>query len=65
MEIVSKILQEEQLINKKQRTQALLLKPSTTDRLPSLTRASEKLLYYLDPIPPSATEERDTIVRGI
>ncbi|XP_030589922.1 cilia- and flagella-associated protein 74 isoform X2 [Archocentrus centrarchus] len=65
VEIVSKILQEEQLINKKQRKQALLPKPSTTDKFLSLRRASEMLPYYLDPIPPSATEERDTIIRDL
>ncbi|KAM9350311.1 cilia- and flagella-associated protein 74 [Symphorus nematophorus] len=63
VEIVAKILQEEQLVNSRKRQQARLPKPSTTDRFPSLGRASEKLLYYLDPSPPSVTEERPIVLR--
>ncbi|XP_045912230.1 cilia- and flagella-associated protein 74 isoform X3 [Micropterus dolomieu] len=61
VEIVSKILQEEQLVKSRQRHQALLLKPSATDKFTSLRRVREKLLYYLVPSPPSATEARATI----
>ncbi|XP_035511787.1 cilia- and flagella-associated protein 74 [Morone saxatilis] len=61
VEIVAKILQEEQLVKRRKRHQALLPKPSATDKFPSLGRAREKLLYYLDPSPPLAREERDTI----
>lgn len=65
VEIVSKILQEEQLTNRRQRKPALLLpKPSATEKFLSLRRASEKLPYYLDSVPPSAAEEKATIVRG-
>ncbi|XP_063321127.1 cilia- and flagella-associated protein 74 [Pelmatolapia mariae] len=64
VEIVSKILQEEQLTNRRQRKPALLLpKPSATEKFLSLRRASEKLPYYLDPVPPSAAEEKATIFR--
>ncbi|XP_044067515.1 cilia- and flagella-associated protein 74 isoform X4 [Siniperca chuatsi] len=63
VEIVSKILQEEQQVKSRKRHQALLLKPSATDKFPSLGKAREKLLYYLDPSPPLATEERATILR--
>ncbi|XP_005459922.1 cilia- and flagella-associated protein 74 isoform X3 [Oreochromis niloticus] len=64
VEIVSKILQEEQLTNRRQRKPALLLaKPSATEKFLSLRRASEKIPYYLDPVPPSAAEERATIFR--
>ncbi|XP_035863811.1 cilia- and flagella-associated protein 74 isoform X3 [Sander lucioperca] len=61
VEIVAKILQEEQLVKNRKRHQARLPKPTTTDKFPSLGRAREKLLYYLDPSPPSATEESATI----
>ncbi|XP_032377237.1 cilia- and flagella-associated protein 74 isoform X4 [Etheostoma spectabile] len=61
VEIVSKILQEEQLVKNRKRHQARLPKPTTTDKFPSLGRAREKLLYYLDPSPPSATRESATI----
>ncbi|XP_069550165.1 cilia- and flagella-associated protein 74 [Brachyistius frenatus] len=63
VEIVAKLLQEEQLIKSRKRKQALLLlpKPPTTDRFPSLRRAREKLLYDLEPIHTSATEERATV----
>ncbi|XP_035761439.1 cilia- and flagella-associated protein 74 [Neolamprologus brichardi] len=64
VEIVSKILQEEQLTNRRQRKPALLLpKPSATEKFLSLRRASEKLAYYLDSVPPSAAEEKATIFR--
>ncbi|XP_030278233.1 cilia- and flagella-associated protein 74 isoform X3 [Sparus aurata] len=59
--IAAKILEEEQLVNRRKRHQAVLPKPSTTDSFPSLGRAREKLLHYLDPSPQSATEERATI----
>ncbi|XP_073326821.1 cilia- and flagella-associated protein 74 isoform X2 [Pagrus major] len=61
VEIAAKILEEEQLVNRRKRHQAVLPKPSTTDSFPSLGRVREKLLHYLDPSPPSATEERATI----
>ncbi|XP_054465778.1 cilia- and flagella-associated protein 74 [Anoplopoma fimbria] len=61
VEIVAKILQEEQLVKGRKRHRAPLPKPSTTDKFPSLGRAREKLLHYLDPSPPPATEERATI----
>ncbi|XP_037629906.1 cilia- and flagella-associated protein 74 isoform X4 [Sebastes umbrosus] len=61
VEIVAKILQEEQLVKSRKRHQALQPKPSTTDKFSSLGRAREKLLYSLDPSPPSATEERATV----
>ncbi|XP_040915235.1 cilia- and flagella-associated protein 74 [Toxotes jaculatrix] len=56
--IVAKILQEEQLVKNRKRHQSKLPELSTTDKFPSLGRAREKLLYYLDPSPPAATEER-------
>lgn len=62
--IAAKILEEEQLVNRRKRHQAVLPKPSTTDSFPSLGRAREKLLRYLDPSPQSATKERATIVSG-
>ena len=62
VEIAAKILEEEQLVNRRKRRQAVLHKPSTTDSFPSLGRAREKLLHYLDPSPPSATKEKATIV---
>ncbi|XP_068589913.1 cilia- and flagella-associated protein 74 isoform X3 [Cebidichthys violaceus] len=63
VEIVEKMLQEGQLEKSRKRHQALLPKPSVTDKFPSLGRAREKLLRYLDPGPPSATEERATMLR--
>ncbi|XP_040009856.1 cilia- and flagella-associated protein 74 isoform X3 [Xiphias gladius] len=60
--IVAKILQEEQLVKNRERHQAKLPKLSTTGKFPSLGRAREKL-PYLCPTPPSATEERATILR--
>ncbi|XP_026187330.1 cilia- and flagella-associated protein 74 isoform X3 [Mastacembelus armatus] len=57
--IVEKILQEEQLVRSRQRHQLLLPKPS--NKFPSFGRAREKLLSYLDPRPPSATEEKTII----
>ncbi|XP_053173341.1 cilia- and flagella-associated protein 74 [Scomber japonicus] len=63
VEIVDKILKEEQLVKRRAKQQALLAKPSATDKISSQRRAREKLLYYLDPNPPSATEERATILR--
>ncbi|XP_067447707.1 cilia- and flagella-associated protein 74 isoform X2 [Thunnus thynnus] len=62
VEIVDKILKEEQLV-KRRTKQAMLPKPSATDKIPSRGRAREKLLYYLDPNTPSATEERATILK--
>ncbi|XP_034393240.1 cilia- and flagella-associated protein 74 [Cyclopterus lumpus] len=61
VEIVAKILQEEQLVKSRKRQQALLPKPSTGDKFPSLGRAREKLLRYLDPSSPPAAEERTTV----
>ncbi|XP_019132344.2 cilia- and flagella-associated protein 74 isoform X3 [Larimichthys crocea] len=61
VEIVAKILQEEQQVKSRKRHQAGVPKPLTTDRFPSLGKAGEKLLYYLDPHPPSASEERPMI----
>ncbi|KAM7404384.1 hypothetical protein PAMP_011732 [Pampus punctatissimus] len=61
MEIVDKILREEQLVKRRTKHQALLAKPSTTDKIQQ-GRAREKLLYYLDPNPPSTTEDRATIM---
>ncbi|XP_029292469.1 cilia- and flagella-associated protein 74 isoform X3 [Cottoperca gobio] len=62
-EIVAKILQEGQLVKSRKRHQPLLPKPSTTDKFPLLGRVRENLLYYLDPIPPAATEGRATVLR--
>uniref|UniRef100_A0AAQ6IMB2 Cilia- and flagella-associated protein 74 n=1 Tax=Anabas testudineus TaxID=64144 RepID=A0AAQ6IMB2_ANATE len=56
--IVAKILQEEQLVKSRKRHQVLLPKPPITDKFPSLERAKEKLQYYLDLSPTSATEKR-------
>ncbi|KAE8293192.1 Cilia- and flagella-associated protein 74 [Larimichthys crocea] len=61
VEIVAKILQEEQQVKSRKRHQAGVPKPLTTDRFPSLGKAGETLLYYLDPHPPSASEERPMI----
>nr|XP_046252850.1 cilia- and flagella-associated protein 74 isoform X2 [Scatophagus argus] len=63
VEIVAKILQEEQLVKSRKRHQALLPKLSTTRRFPSLGTVREKLLYDLEPCPPSATEKRPIILR--
>ncbi|XP_070696380.1 cilia- and flagella-associated protein 74 [Pempheris klunzingeri] len=63
VEIVAKILQEEQLVKSRKRHQTLLPKPSNTDKFPSLGRAREKLLHYLDPSPPPEREERATTLR--
>ncbi|XP_068454495.1 cilia- and flagella-associated protein 74 isoform X2 [Clinocottus analis] len=60
VEIVAKILQEEQLVKSRNRHQALLPKPSTADKFPSLGRVTEKLLRNLDPSPPS--EESATVL---
>lgn len=64
MAIVAKILQEEQLVKSRRRQQEKLPKLSTTDQFPSLGRMREKLLYYLDPNPRPASEERATAVSG-
>nr|XP_020468130.1 cilia- and flagella-associated protein 74 isoform X2 [Monopterus albus] len=61
--IMAKILQEEQLVKSRKKHQVLLPKPSATDKLPSVGRTKEKLLYYLDASPPSATEEKATTLR--
>lgn len=61
---MAKILQEEQQVKSRKRHQAGVPKPLTTDRFPSLGKARETLLYYLDPHPPSASEERPMIVSG-
>uniref|UniRef100_UPI0037E86F41 cilia- and flagella-associated protein 74 n=1 Tax=Semicossyphus pulcher TaxID=241346 RepID=UPI0037E86F41 len=58
VEIVAKILQEEQLVKSRKKHQALLPKPSTYDKIPSRDGAREKLLYYLDLRSSSAPEER-------
>ncbi|XP_062419540.1 cilia- and flagella-associated protein 74 [Pungitius pungitius] len=60
VEIVAKILQEEQQVKSRKRHQALLPKPSTCDKTPRAGRAGEELLRYLAPRPPSAPEERAT-----
>ncbi|XP_041859968.1 cilia- and flagella-associated protein 74 [Melanotaenia boesemani] len=54
VEIVAKLLQEEQLIKNRTIKQTLPLKPSTTDKFPLLKRERESLLYHLDPITPAA-----------
>ncbi|XP_017266687.2 cilia- and flagella-associated protein 74 isoform X2 [Kryptolebias marmoratus] len=59
--IVTKILQEEQLMKSRTKNQALPLKPSTSNKFSSLRRKRERLLYYLDPFPPSVAEETATI----
>ncbi|XP_071331418.1 cilia- and flagella-associated protein 74 isoform X2 [Trachinotus anak] len=61
--IVAKILQEEQLLKSRRIHQAKLPKLSTSGKSPSLGKAREKLLYYLETSPQSATEERATILR--
>ncbi|XP_029362700.1 cilia- and flagella-associated protein 74 isoform X2 [Echeneis naucrates] len=61
--IVAKILQEEQLVKSRKMHQAKLPKLSSTDSFPSLVRARENLMYYLEPSPPSAKEERATTLR--
>ncbi|XP_076023285.1 cilia- and flagella-associated protein 74 [Genypterus blacodes] len=59
VEIVAKILQEEQLVNRRK-----MLKPkATTDNAPYLGRASEKLQEYLDRSPLSATQEGGSSLR--
>ncbi|XP_069383318.1 cilia- and flagella-associated protein 74 isoform X2 [Paralichthys olivaceus] len=58
--IVAKIIQEEQLVKSRKRHQAKLPNISSTDKLSSLGRVRDNLLHYLDPRPPSATEERAT-----
>ncbi|XP_051805300.1 cilia- and flagella-associated protein 74 isoform X1 [Acanthochromis polyacanthus] len=58
VEIIEKVHQQDQLMRSKKRNQTMLLKP--TDKFQALRRTREKLWYYLDPIPPSAPEERDT-----
>ncbi|XP_072223136.1 cilia- and flagella-associated protein 74 [Leuresthes tenuis] len=61
LEILAKILQEDKLIKSRKSNQAQPLKLSTTPKFPSLRRERERLPYYLDPIPPSVTEEAATI----
>ncbi|XP_071752484.2 cilia- and flagella-associated protein 74 [Centroberyx gerrardi] len=58
VEIVAKILQEEQLVERRKRHRALLSEPTPTDKASYLGRAREKLLRCLDPSPPLAMEER-------
>lgn len=60
-EIVAKILQEEQLVKSRKKHRALL--SSNTNRLLSLRRVRETFMYYLDPSPPSTSEEK-LIVSG-
>ncbi|KAM6981917.1 LOW QUALITY PROTEIN: cilia- and flagella-associated protein 74 [Tautogolabrus adspersus] len=57
VEIVAKILQEEQLVKSRKRHQALLPKPSTTDKSHPRGGATEELLLYLDDRSSSAREE--------
>ncbi|XP_033944061.1 cilia- and flagella-associated protein 74 isoform X4 [Pseudochaenichthys georgianus] len=61
VEIVEKILQEGPLVESRKRNPPPTPKLSLTDKYPSLRRAREKLLHYLDRRPPTATEERATI----
>ncbi|XP_054868574.1 cilia- and flagella-associated protein 74 isoform X2 [Amphiprion ocellaris] len=61
VEIIEKVHQQDQLMRSKKRNQTMLLKP--TDKFQALRRTREKFWYYLDPTPPSAPEERDTILR--
>ncbi|KAL7399008.1 hypothetical protein ABVT39_018484 [Epinephelus coioides] len=63
LEIVAKILQEEQLVKSRKKQQAVLPKPSASDKFQSLERARENLLYPLGPSPPPATEEKATILK--
>ncbi|XP_033944060.1 cilia- and flagella-associated protein 74 isoform X3 [Pseudochaenichthys georgianus] len=63
VEIVEKILQEGPLVESRKRNPPPTPKLSLTDKYPSLRRAREKLLHYLDRRPPTATEERATILR--
>ncbi|XP_029910701.1 cilia- and flagella-associated protein 74 [Myripristis murdjan] len=58
VEIVAKILQEEQLEKRSKRQEALLFKSAHKDKAPYQGRAREKLLHYMGPTPPTATEER-------
>ncbi|XP_059190214.1 cilia- and flagella-associated protein 74 [Centropristis striata] len=62
-EIVANIHHEEQLVKSRKKHQAVQPKPSTTDKFPSLGRTREKLLHYLDPSLPLATEETATVFR--
>ncbi|XP_061590862.1 cilia- and flagella-associated protein 74 [Cololabis saira] len=57
MEIVAKLLQEEQLMKSRKSNQPPPLKPSTNDKSLFLRRDAEKLLSYLDPSPPPVVEE--------
>ncbi|XP_034000525.1 LOW QUALITY PROTEIN: cilia- and flagella-associated protein 74 [Trematomus bernacchii] len=61
VEIVEKILQEGPLVESRKRNPPPTPKLSLTDKYPSLRRAREKLLHYLDRRPPTATEERAAI----
>ncbi|XP_029975349.1 cilia- and flagella-associated protein 74 [Salarias fasciatus] len=61
VEIVAKILHEEQVMKSRKKNQAQMPKPPATNRLPALSRVREKLLHYLDPVPPAAGGERDTL----
>ncbi|XP_075331716.1 cilia- and flagella-associated protein 74 [Odontesthes bonariensis] len=61
LEIVAKILQEDKLMKSRKSNQAQPLKLPTTPKFPSLRRERERLLYYLDPIPSSGTEEATAI----
>ncbi|KAM9342390.1 cilia- and flagella-associated protein 74 [Pholidichthys leucotaenia] len=62
LEIVSKILQEEKLM---QRNRPQLPKPPTTNTLLSLMRAREKLLHHLSPVSLLTTEETPTVLRDL
>ncbi|XP_037540264.1 cilia- and flagella-associated protein 74, partial [Nematolebias whitei] len=58
--IVTKILQQEQLMKSRNKSQVLPLKPSTSNKFSSLRRKRERLMYYLDPFFPSVAEETAT-----
>ncbi|XP_068196112.1 cilia- and flagella-associated protein 74 [Antennarius striatus] len=61
VEIVAKILQEEELERSRRDRKVLLSKPLNTSRFPALVQAREDLLCYRDPSPPSAIENIPTI----
>ncbi|KAM4570699.1 cilia- and flagella-associated protein 74 [Fundulus diaphanus] len=58
--IVAKILQEEQLLKSRKRNQSQPPKPPTNDKFSSLRTGRDMLLSYLDPNPPSLSEETAT-----
>ncbi|KAM4609911.1 cilia- and flagella-associated protein 74 [Polymixia lowei] len=65
VEIVARILQEEQFAKRRKRYQAPLSLHTPVEIAPVLGRAREKVLQYLEPEPPPAKEERASRTRKL